>query len=132
MPETPTALTETPRHADVAAAIDYLVRHYAEQPSLDDVAEVAGISPHHFQRTFKAWTGVSPKRFLQYVTLGHAKKLLAQRTNLLDTAFDLGLSGPGRLHDLFVACEAVTPGQYKPAGAFVSATASMTAPWAVS
>ena len=116
MPETPTTLTETPRHADVAAAIDYLVRHYAEQPSLDDVAEVAGISPHHFQRTFKAWTGVSPKRFLQYVTLGHAKRMLSETASLLDASLDLGLSGPGRLHDLFVACEAVTPGEYKQKG----------------
>ena len=114
MPQTPSPETAASRYADVAAAIDYLVRNHADQPSLDDVARISGISPHHFQRTFKSWTGVSPKRFLQYVTLGHAKKLLAQRTNLLDTAFDLGLSGPGRLHDLFVACEAVTPGQYKP------------------
>ena len=116
MPETPTALRETPRHADVAAAIDYLVQHYAEQPSLDDVAEVAGISPHHFQRTFKAWTGVSPKRFLQYVTLGHAKRMLSETASLLDASLDLGLSGPGRLHDLFVACEAMTPGEYKQKG----------------
>ncbi len=116
MPETPTAPRETPRHADVAAAIDYLVRHYADQPSLDDVARVAGLSPHHFQRTFKAWTGVSPKRFLQYVTLGHAKRLLSDSTNLLDASLDLGLSGPGRLHDLFVACEAMTPGEYKRRG----------------
>ena len=63
MPETPTALRETPRHADVAAAIDYLVRHYAEQPSLDDVAEVAGISPHHFQRTFKRLVAATPHQY---------------------------------------------------------------------
>ena len=101
------------RHAEIAQAINYLVRNYADQPSLDDVARIAGISPHHFQRTCKTWTGVSPKRFLQYVTLSHAKNLLKDRANLLDTSFDLGLSGPGRLHDLFVALEAVTPGQYK-------------------
>lgn len=112
MPRTPPPETTAGRHADVAAAIDYLVRNYADQPSLDDVARVTGISPHHFQRTFKTWTGLSPKRFLQYVTLVHAKKLLDAPTNLLDTAFGLGLSGPGRLHDLFVACEAVTPGEY--------------------
>ena len=112
MPPTPRTDSAADRHADVAAAIDYLVRHYAEQPSLDDVARVAGISPHHFQRTFKTWTGLSPKRFLQYVTLVQAKKLLNTPTNLLDTAYGLGLSGPGRLHDLFVACEAVTPGEY--------------------
>ena len=116
MPQMQSTETAASRHADVAAAIDYLVRHYAEQPSLDDVARVTGISPHHFQRTFNSWTGLSPKRFLQYVTLVHAKKLLKGRTILLDTAFDLGLSGPGRLHDLFVACEAVTPGEYKQRG----------------
>ena len=113
MPETLPTDTEPRHHAEIAAAIDYLVRNYADQPSLDDVARIAGISPHHFQRTFKTWTGVSPKRFLQYVTLGHAKALLKDSANLLDTSFDLGLSGSGRLHDLFVACEAVTPGQYK-------------------
>ncbi|MDA1088956.1 MAG: methylated-DNA--[protein]-cysteine S-methyltransferase [Proteobacteria bacterium] len=116
MPELLPLETDPNRHADVAAAIEYLVRNYAAQPSLDDVARIAGISPHHFQRTFKDWTGISPKRFLQYVTLVHARKLLKTPTNLLDTAFDLGLSGPGRLHDLFVACEAVTPGDYKRRG----------------
>ena len=113
MPETQVSETEAFRYTEIAQAIDYLVRNYADQPSLDDVARIAGISPHHFQRTFKTWTGVSPKRFLQYVTIGHAKTLLRDRATLLDTAFDLGLSGPGRLHDLFVALEAVTPGQYK-------------------
>ncbi len=109
-------MTETTERRDVAAAIDYLVRNYADQPSLDDVAGIAGLSPHHFQRTFKAWTGVSPKRFLQYVTLGHAKRMLSETANLLDASLDLGLSGPGRLHDLFVACEAMTPGEYKKKG----------------
>ncbi|NQV83060.1 MAG: methylated-DNA--[protein]-cysteine S-methyltransferase [Rhodospirillales bacterium] len=111
MPQT--TPTEPSRRADIAAAIAYLVDNYADQPSLEDVARIAGIHPHHFQRTFKASTGVSPKRFLQYVTIGHAKTLLQGRTNLLDAAFEAGLSGPGRLHDLFVACEAVTPGQFK-------------------
>jgi AraC family transcriptional regulator of adaptative response/methylated-DNA-[protein]-cysteine methyltransferase len=113
MPQTQHPQSRACHFADIAAAIEYLVRNYADQPSLDDVARRAGISPHHFQRTFKAATGVSPKRFLQYVTISHAKTLLADRANLLDAAFDLGLSGPGRLHDLFVACEAVTPGQFK-------------------
>ncbi len=113
MPQTLPTEPNSSRHAEIAQAIDYLVRNYADQPSLDDVARIAGISPHHFQRTFKTWTGVSPKRFLQYVTLSHAKNLLKDSANLLETSFDLGLSGPGRLHDLFVACEAVTPGQYK-------------------
>ncbi|MBC8338402.1 MAG: bifunctional helix-turn-helix domain-containing protein/methylated-DNA--[protein]-cysteine S-methyltransferase [Rhodospirillales bacterium] len=108
--------TETPRHAEVAQAIEYLVRNYADQPSLDDVARAAGLSPHHFQRTFKTWTGVSPKRFLQYVTLGHARNRLEDRASVLDASYDTGLSGPGRLHDLFVACEAVTPGDVKRRG----------------
>lgn len=104
------------RHAAIDAAIDYLAANVERQPELDDVAAVAGMSPHHFQRTFKRWTGVSPKRFLQYLTLGQAKRLLDQRASVLDTAIDLGLSGPSRLHDLFVACEAVTPGEYKRRG----------------
>jgi len=113
MPQTLPTESTTSRHAEIAQAINYLVRNDSDQPSLDDAARIAGLSPHHFQRTFKTWTGVSPKRFLQYVTLSHAKNLLKDRANLLDTSFDLGLSGPGRLHDLFVALEAVTPGQYK-------------------
>ncbi len=103
-------------HAGIAAAIDYLAGNYEDQPSLDDAASAAGMSAHHFQRTFKTWTGVSPKRFLQYVTLGHAKRLFDGRASVLDAALDSGLSGPGRLHDLFVACEAVTPGEYKSRG----------------
>ena len=103
-------------HAGVAAAIDYLAGNYEDQPSLGDMASAAGMSAHHFQRTFKTWTGVSPKRFLQFVTLGHAKRLLDGRASVLDAALEAGLSGPGRLHDLFVACEAVTPGEYKSRG----------------
>lgn len=104
------------RHASIDTAIDYLAANVEHQPELDTVARIAGMSPHHFQRTFKRWTGVSPKRFLQYLTLGHAKRLLDGRASVLDAALDLGLSGPSRLHDLFVACEAVTPGQYKRRG----------------
>ena len=103
-------------HAGVAAAIYYLAGNYEDQPSLGDMASAAGMSAHHFQRTFKTWTGVSPKRFLQFVTLGHAKRLLDGRASVLDAALEAGLSGPGRLHDLFVACEAVTPGEYKSRG----------------
>jgi len=109
-------IPQAARHTEIAAAIEYLVGHYADQPSLDDVARTGGISPQHFQRTFKTWAGISPKRFLQYLTLVRARKLLSAPANLLDTAYDLGLSGPGRLHDLFVACEAVTPGEYKRRG----------------
>lgn len=99
--------------ARIGVAIRYLVEHFHEQPSLDDIAAGAGLSPAHFQRIFKRWAGISPKRFLQYVTLGQAKRLLAGDVSVLDTALDVGLSGPGRLHDLFVACEAMTPGEFK-------------------
>jgi AraC family transcriptional regulator of adaptative response/methylated-DNA-[protein]-cysteine methyltransferase len=103
-------------HARIAAAIRYLVDHYQEQPGLEEVAAAAGVSAFHFQRLFKRWAGISPKRFLQYVTLGHAKRLLSGEASILDTALDVGLSGPSRLHDLFVACEAMTPGQFKAMG----------------
>ncbi len=105
-----------PAYAGVAAAIDYLVARRTEQPPLEEVAGVAGMSAFHFQRTFKASTGVSPKRFLQYLTVDHAKRLLSTRASVLDAAYDVGLSGPSRLHDLFVACEAMTPGQFKARG----------------
>ena len=106
----------TPSHTAIAAAIRYLVEHYQDQPGLDQMAAAAGLSPFHFQRTFKRWAGISPKRFLQYVTLGHAKRLLSGEASLLDTTYEVGLSGPSRLHDLFVACEAMTPGEFKALG----------------
>ena len=74
------------------------------------------MSPWHFQRKFKAWAGVSPKRFLEFLTVQHAKELLDESAGILDAALDLGLSGPGRLHEQFVSIEAVTPGQYKQHG----------------
>jgi AraC family transcriptional regulator of adaptative response/methylated-DNA-[protein]-cysteine methyltransferase len=80
------------------------------------MAAAAGLSPHHFQRVFKRWAGISPKRFVQYVTLGHAKRLLVEDASVLDAALDAGLSGPGRLHDLFVTCDAMTPGEFKALG----------------
>ena len=100
----------------VAAAITRLADTYVDQPSLEDLAAEAGMHPHHFQRVFKRWAGVSPKRFAQFLTVEHAKDLLRQSASVLDAALDVGLSGPSRLHDLFVACEAMTPGEYKAAG----------------
>lgn len=100
----------------IARAIDHLVRHYQDQPSLETLAAAAQLSPFHFQRIFARWVGVSPKRFAQYLTVGHAKRLLAAQTSVLDAALETGLSGPSRLHDLFVACEAMTPGAYKTGG----------------
>ncbi len=101
----------------VEQAIRYLEANYLSQPALDEVAASIGLSEFHFQRLFTRWVGISPKRFLQYLTKEHAKRLLAGRGGLLEAAYESGLSGPGRLHDLFVSTEAVTPGEYKQAGA---------------
>lgn len=100
----------------IGRAIHWLADHYLEQPSLGRVAEEVGLSEFHFQRLFSGWVGVSPKKFLQYLTLTHAKERLAACDSVLDAAYDAGLSGPGRLHDLFVAHEAVTPGEWKAMG----------------
>lgn len=100
----------------VENAIVYLEEHYREQPSLEEIAGSVHLSEYHFQRLFTRWVGISPKRFLQYLTKEHAKQLLEESESVLDTAYATGLSGPSRLHDLFVTCEAVTPGDYKNRG----------------
>lgn len=100
----------------IAKAIAFIRDNIAQQPSLELVASQLGLSPWHFQRKFKAWVGVSPKRFLEFLTVQHAKELLDKSSSVLDAALDLGLSGPGRLHEQFVSIEAVTPGQYKQYG----------------
>jgi AraC family transcriptional regulator of adaptative response/methylated-DNA-[protein]-cysteine methyltransferase len=100
----------------IEQAILYLENHYKEQPSLDEVAANIGLSEYHFQRLFTRWAGVSPKRFLQFLTKEGAKELLSNSENLLDTTHQMGLSSLGRLHDLFVTTEAVTPGEYKTGG----------------
>lgn len=91
----------------------WLAEHYTEQPSLEEIAAVIGLGPHHFQRVFTRYVGVSPKKYVQYLTLEHAKRSLAASASVLDAAFDAGLSGPGRLHDLFVTHEALSPGEWK-------------------
>lgn len=106
-----------PHFGAIGRAIDYLTDHYVEQPSLERLAAVAGMAPHHFQRVFTRWAGVSPKRYCQHLTLEHAKQSLEQDTPVLEAAWDAGLSGGGRLHDLFVVAEAMTPGDYKQRGA---------------
>lgn len=97
-------------------AIRYLEANWQNQPGLEEVARASGLSLFHFQRLFQRWAGVSPKRFLQYLTAEYAKKRLRESKSILDAAFDSGLSGPGRLHDLFVSVEAMTPGEYKALG----------------
>ena len=102
----------------IAEAIDFYRNNFKEQPSLDVVAEHVHVSPFHFQRMFKDWAGVTPKQFLQYLTLEHAKQVLKKGTEvtLLDAAFESGLSGTSRLHDLFIKVEGMTPGEYKNGG----------------
>lgn len=88
-----------------------------QQPDLDEIAAHVNLSPYHFQRLFTDWAGVSPKKFLQYVTVEYAKQVLKEKqTTLLDTAHESGLSGTGRLHDMFVKIEGMTPGEYKNGG----------------
>ena len=106
-------------YARIEAAILYLEAHFREQPTLDEVAGAAGLSPHHFQRLFRRWAGISPKRFGQFLTLDYARAQLAASASLLDAAYDAGLSGPSRLHDLFVTYEAMSPGAFKQGGAGV-------------
>lgn len=100
----------------IEQAILYLENHFKDQPNLDEVAANVGLSEYHFQRLFTRWAGVSPKRFLQFVTKESAKDLLDKSENLLDTTHQVGLSSLGRLHDLFVNTEAMSPGEYKSKG----------------
>jgi AraC family transcriptional regulator of adaptative response/methylated-DNA-[protein]-cysteine methyltransferase len=102
--------------ARIERALNYIRENFRDQPSLDDIAGAAALSPFHFQRLFTRWAGVSPKQFLGYLTLEHAKKSLDRAESVLDAAYDAGLSGPSRLHDLFVGYEGVTPGAYKALG----------------
>lgn len=106
----------------IEKAIDYLEENFQDQPSLHELAGYLNMSPFHFQRMFKRWAGISPKRFLQFLTIEHAKKLLDDNRNVLDATYESGLSSPGRLHDLFVNIEAVTPGEFKSKGAGVEIT----------
>lgn len=99
----------------IKKAIEFIHANFKEQPDLDAVAKEVYLSPFHFQRLFKDWAGVSPKKFLQYISLQHAKKLLQHHT-VLDAAYETGLSGSGRLHDLFIRIEGMTPGEYKNGG----------------
>lgn len=102
---------QTRAYETVAEAIRFVRSHVREQPSLDDIARHVRLSPHHLQRLFSEWAGISPKRFLQFLTKENAKRLLRQSRDVLGAAVESGLSGPGRLHDLMVACEALTPGE---------------------
>ena len=106
-------------YARIAEAIEYIRENFRNQPNLDDVARKICLSPAHFQRLFTEWAGVSPKKFLQYISIEYAKEVLKENS-LSDTAYQTGLSGTGRLHDLFVNVEGMTPGEYKNGGANLS------------
>lgn len=111
-------MTHDPYHYQVIErAIAYIEETAAEHPKLEDVAKAAGLSPAHFQRVFRNWVGVSPKKYQQYLTLNHAKSLLNDRFTVLDAAQETGLSGSSRLHDLFINWEAMSPGEYARKGA---------------
>lgn len=101
----------------IAKAIDYIQNHFQLQPNLDEVAEFVGLSPAHFQKMFTDWAGTSPKKFLQFISLNHAKNLLQEeKINLFDTTLETGLSSTSRLHDLFVKIEGMSPAEYKNGG----------------
>jgi len=103
--------TSSSAYATVAEAIRFVRASARRQPSLDEIAAHVGLSPAHLQRTFSAWAGISPKRFLQFLTKEHARSLLRASRDVLGASLDTGLSGPGRLHDLLVHCDAMTPGE---------------------
>lgn len=111
-------MSSTNIHYDkIAKAIEYLDEHFKEQPSLEQVAKQLHMSTFHFQRLFKDWVGISPKKYLQFLSVNYAKsQLAAEKVSLLNVAAETGLSGTGRLHDLFVNIEGMTPGEYKKGG----------------
>ena len=101
----------------IAEAIKFIQLNFKRQPSLEEIAEKANLSPFHFQRLFSEWAGTSPKKFLQYISIGYAKTCLKENQfSLFETALQTGLSGTSRLHDLFVTIEGMTPGEYKNGG----------------
>lgn len=100
----------------VEKAIRFIETEALRQPSLAEIAASVGLSEFHFQRLFSRWVGISPKRFLQFLTKEYARKLLEESRDVLSVTYDAGLSSPGRLHELFVTCEAVTPGEVKTRG----------------
>ena len=106
----------------IETAIRFIEGHFRSQPSLDRIAQSVNLSKFHFDRLFKRWAGISPMQFFQFMTLDYTKQRLAEAKSLLDTALDAGLSGPSRLHDLFVNFEAMTPGEYKRQGAGLTIT----------
>jgi AraC family transcriptional regulator of adaptative response/methylated-DNA-[protein]-cysteine methyltransferase len=110
MPSPPSIAAD---YAIIKRAIEFISTRWREQPSIDRIAEHVSLSPSHFQHLFRRWAGLTPKAFLQAITIERARELLRDSASILDAAYDVGLSGPSRLHDLFVTHEALTPGDYR-------------------
>lgn len=104
-------------YAVVRRAIAFVCEHWRAQPEIDAIAEAAGVSASELHHLFRRWAAITPKAFLQALTLEHARRLLRDSASVLEAAFEVGLSGPGRLHDLFVTHEAMSPGEWKSGGA---------------
>ena len=119
---TPTLSQASDDYDRIEKAIKFIETNFSSQPDLKEIAAHIGLSEYHFQRLFSRWVGISPKRFLQFLTKEYAKKLIENSSNILDATYDSGLSSSGRLHDLFVNCEAITPGKYKAKGRGVKIT----------
>src|SRR5260370_5869663 len=113
MLDIPSAPPAAADYVTVKRAMEFISKRYRDQPSIEAIAEHVGLSASHFQHVFKRWAGLTPKAFLQAVTIERARELLRDSASVLDAAYDVGLSGPSRLHDLFVAHEALTPGDYR-------------------
>lgn len=117
MPSANTTAYDSETYERMAKAIAFIRHHHRSQPSLATIAQHVNLSEYHFQRLFTQWAGTSPKRFSQFLTLEYAKSKIAETKSLFDLTLESGLSSPGRLHDLFVTLEAMSPGEYKAAGA---------------
>src|SRR5690349_7241058 len=100
----------------IRRAIAFISQRWRRQPSLEEIADHVGLSVSHLPHRFRRWAGITPKAFLQAVTLDRARGILRQSASILDATYELGLSGPGRLHDLFVTHEAITPGEFRSGG----------------
>lgn len=117
-----THVSQSDDYRRIEKAIQFIEENFKSQPSLDEIAASVHLSKFHFDRVFKRWAGISPKQFLQHITLDYTKRKLAEASSLQEASLDAGLSGSGRLHDLYVNFEAMTPGEYKSKGAGLDVT----------